>query len=74
MLHGNEGATTLDLHYLHVSEAVGVLDLFLDESIRQLSSRKMEIFIITGRGLHSLDGKSKLKPAIKQRLKQRGLR
>uniref|UniRef100_A0A0A9YJK3 NEDD4-binding protein 2 n=1 Tax=Lygus hesperus TaxID=30085 RepID=A0A0A9YJK3_LYGHE len=74
MLCGNEGATTLDLHFLGVSDAVHVLDLFLDEGIRGLSTRKREIFIITGRGLHSADGKSKIKPAIKQRLKQRGLK
>ncbi|KAF6212333.1 hypothetical protein GE061_012855 [Apolygus lucorum] len=74
MLYGNEGATTLDLHFLSVSDAVHVLDLFLDEGIRRLSTRKREIFIITGRGLHSADGKSKIKPAIKQRLKQRGLK
>ncbi|XP_053955157.1 NEDD4-binding protein 2 [Anastrepha ludens] len=67
----------LDLHYLHVMEAIGCLDLFLDRHItglRAASRSYKHIFIITGRGLHSAGGVSTIKNKVKTRLKERNLR
>uniref|UniRef100_A0A182VWS6 Smr domain-containing protein n=1 Tax=Anopheles minimus TaxID=112268 RepID=A0A182VWS6_9DIPT len=58
----------LDLHYLHSQEALGCLELFLAEHASNLlnsQQRYKTLYIITGRGLHSADGK----PIIKQRVK-----
>lgn len=76
MLKGYEGATTLDLHTLSVSEATLLLDLFLDEHIRLLkkkNSRKEVLYIITGRGAHSVGGKPKIKNVAQQRLAARSV-
>ncbi|XP_004526094.1 NEDD4-binding protein 2 [Ceratitis capitata] len=67
----------LDLHYLHVMEAIGCLDLFLDRHIaglRATSRTYKNLFIITGRGLHSSGGVSTIKNKVKSRLKERNLR
>lgn len=67
----------LDLHYLHVLEATGCLDLFLDRHItnlRSLTKTYKHVFIITGRGLHSAGGVSTIKNKVKSRLKERSLR
>ncbi|XP_053669879.1 NEDD4-binding protein 2 [Anopheles nili] len=61
-------AEVLDLHYLHSQEALRCLEMFLAEHASKLRSsqlRFMTLYIITGRGLHSTDGK----PIIKQRVK-----
>uniref|UniRef100_A0A182JZU7 Smr domain-containing protein n=1 Tax=Anopheles christyi TaxID=43041 RepID=A0A182JZU7_9DIPT len=58
----------LDLHYLHSQEALRCLELFLAEHAAKLlnsQQRFKTLYIITGRGLHSADGK----PIIKQRVK-----
>ncbi|XP_035896859.1 uncharacterized protein LOC118505323 [Anopheles stephensi] len=58
----------LDLHYLHSQEALRCLELFLAEHASKLlnsQQRFKTLYIITGRGLHSADGK----PIIKQRCK-----
>uniref|UniRef100_A0A182P969 Smr domain-containing protein n=1 Tax=Anopheles epiroticus TaxID=199890 RepID=A0A182P969_9DIPT len=58
----------LDLHYLHSQEALRCLELFLAEHASRLlysQQRFKTLYIITGRGLHSADGK----PIIKQRVK-----
>jgi DNA-nicking Smr family endonuclease len=67
----------LDLHYLHLAEAVQCLDLFLDEHITNLksaSSNNKNLFVITGRGLHSAGGIPTVKLRVKQHLAARGLR
>lgn len=77
ILSGYEGWTTLDLHFLQVSEALNVLDLFVDEVIRELhesKNKKAIVYIITGRGLHSAGGRPRLKPAVQSRLLKRDLR
>ncbi|CAH1402336.1 unnamed protein product [Nezara viridula] len=77
ILNGYEGFTTLDLHFLQVSEALNVLDLFVDEVIRGLhesKDKKAIVYIITGRGLHSAGGRPRLKPAVQSRLLKRDLR
>uniref|UniRef100_A0A2M4ABL4 Smr domain-containing protein n=1 Tax=Anopheles triannulatus TaxID=58253 RepID=A0A2M4ABL4_9DIPT len=60
-------ANVLDLHYLHSQEAVRCLELFLADHANKLlmsQQRFRTLYIITGRGLHSADGK----PIIKQRV------
>ncbi|XP_073843125.1 uncharacterized protein [Musca autumnalis] len=67
----------LDLHYLHLLEAMGCLDLFLDRHITslRLASRNYKyVFIITGRGKHSAGGVSVIKSKVKARLEERCLK
>ncbi|CAH0553806.1 unnamed protein product [Brassicogethes aeneus] len=68
---------TIDLHFLYVKEAVEALDQFLDKNINLLqgSNKQSEyLHIITGRGKRSINGVSKIKPAVIARLKKRHLR
>jgi len=69
---------TIDLHHLHVKEALVALDRFLDNAIMLLNEENTEnqsyLHIITGRGKNSPGGKPKIRPAVMQRLKKRGLR
>ena len=67
---------TLDLHYYQVPEALQVLDVFLDQHIATLAEQQMKkiVFIITGRGVHSADGKSRIRRAVESRLKKRALK
>lgn len=67
----------LDLHYLHLLEAMGCLDLFLDRHITSLriASRNYKyVFIITGRGKHSAGGVAIVKAKVKARLEERSLK
>jgi DNA-nicking Smr family endonuclease len=71
-----DNSTTLDMHYLHVAEALEALDLFLDHHIAKLAERqatKQRLVLITGRGLRSLGGKSRIRPAVERRLRERGM-
>ncbi|XP_022114200.2 uncharacterized protein LOC110992620 isoform X2 [Pieris rapae] len=70
---------TIDLHHCRVAEARQSLDLFLDVHIRKLKEingrngvTSHTLFFLTGRGKHSPAG-PKVKPAVIQRLRQRGL-
>lgn len=66
----------LDLHYLHVNEAVECLDIFLDKHITKLKANTQTykyIFVITGRGLHSANGISTIKQRVKNRFRERHL-
>lgn len=66
----------LDLHYLHVIEAIQCLDIFLDKQIEKLKAIGKvykHIFVITGRGLHSVGGFSLIKIRTKNRLRERYL-
>lgn len=64
---------TLDLHFLYVKEAIAALDMFLDNSVHLLkgTNKTQYLFVITGRGKRSANGISKIKPAVKSRLKKR---
>uniref|UniRef100_A0A1B0B8Q0 Smr domain-containing protein n=1 Tax=Glossina palpalis gambiensis TaxID=67801 RepID=A0A1B0B8Q0_9MUSC len=67
----------LDLHYLYVAEALECLDIFLDRHITELRSSSdsyKNVFIITGRGLHSAGGVSTIKSKVKARLQERNLK
>lgn len=66
----------LDLHYLHADEALQCLDIFLDKQIRaaRLMPRNFKAaFVITGRGLHSVNGFATIKYKVKKRLEERSL-
>ncbi|XP_068617300.1 NEDD4-binding protein 2 [Battus philenor] len=70
---------TIDLHFLRVREARESVDLFLDAHIKKLQEiqqtsnvRHQTLYFITGRGLHS-GGVARIKPAVKQRLRERGI-
>lgn len=66
---------TLDLHFLYVKEAIPALDMFIDNNIHLLKGTKktQTLFVITGRGKNSLNGISRIKPAVKNRLKKRNI-
>ncbi|KAH8404476.1 hypothetical protein KR222_006101, partial [Zaprionus bogoriensis] len=75
--HTQNNPDLLDLHYLHAMEAVSSLDLFLDRHItvlRNCTRVYKNVFIITGRGLHSANGVSTIKKRVKARLADRRLR
>uniref|UniRef100_A0A1Q3F0Z1 Smr domain-containing protein n=1 Tax=Culex tarsalis TaxID=7177 RepID=A0A1Q3F0Z1_CULTA len=70
-------ADVLDLHYLHSEEALRCLEIFLADHARKLRTRQQqykELFIITGRGLHSADGIPIIKHRVKAMLRDLGLR
>ncbi|XP_075228041.1 uncharacterized protein LOC142328260 [Lycorma delicatula] len=70
--HRSSSEITLDLHFYQVKEALEVLNLFLDSAINRLKEKQKSqvvLYIITGRGLHSTNGKSKLRPVIMNKLK-----
>lgn len=63
-----ESYQSIDLHGLHVKEALELTEAYLHK-VQTQGSRKYEI--ITGKGLHS-EGKAKIKPAVGEFLKERG--
>lgn len=72
----NNNPDMLDLHYLHVVEAIQCLDIFIDKHIdrlRVLQQSHKHILVITGRGLHSAGGFSTIKQRTKFRLRERSL-
>lgn len=69
MKNVNNDPLKLDLHMLHVKEAVDALDEFLTEKHSELvkgPKRKVEVYVITGRGIHSPGGVGKIKQAVKK--------
>jgi len=62
---------TIDLHGLHVKEAIEVLDqLFLgNNQLIERGDKKKIVSIITGAGKHSLHGRARLKPTVKNFLR-----
>ncbi|XP_064097924.1 LOW QUALITY PROTEIN: uncharacterized protein LOC135209176 [Macrobrachium nipponense] len=68
-------ANVLDLHLLHVPEALNATKAFLLEREQLLMARninQLQVSLITGRGAHSVGGQAKLKPAIRDYLQQKG--
>jgi DNA-nicking Smr family endonuclease len=63
-----ESYQSIDLHGLHVKEALELTEAYLQKAGAQ-GSRRYEI--ITGKGLHS-EGKAKIKPAVGEFLKEKG--
>lgn len=76
LLSSHKKGNTLDLHFLHVMEAEVVLDMFLDEIISDIGQQRRRhrtVFIITGRGLRSRGGVSRIKPMVLRKLQARKL-
>lgn len=68
-------ANCLDLHHLHVTEALSAAQAFLIERRRVITARglkRLKVSLITGRGVHSLGGQARLKPTIKEFLRKSG--
>ncbi|XP_068216199.1 NEDD4-binding protein 2-like [Palaemon carinicauda] len=68
-------ANVLDLHLLHVPEALSATKAFLLEREQLLITRninQLQVSLITGRGAHSAGGQAKLKPAIRDYLLKKG--
>lgn len=71
-----KGNNSLDLHFLHVTEAQVVLNMFLDETINNINEKKkthQTVYLITGRGLRSVGGISRIKPMVVRILGNRGI-
>ncbi|XP_071443367.1 NEDD4-binding protein 2 [Hetaerina americana] len=79
---------TLDMHSMKVTEAVTVMNAFLDAHIEWLRSEKTRqpdtsrknspiktktLFLVTGRGINSLGGIPRIKPAVERQLEMRGI-
>ncbi|XP_076064727.1 NEDD4-binding protein 2 [Oratosquilla oratoria] len=74
-VNSSRDGNTLDLHYLHVTEAVSVTQAFLSERQRLLRARNLNIMhvsLITGRGANSEGGVARIKPAVKEFLQKNG--
>lgn len=69
---------TIDLHGLHVTEAIEALENMLSERIDSCGSLARKgckfINVVTGRGNHSRGGKARIKPAITDYLKKHNYR
>ncbi|XP_071478990.1 uncharacterized protein [Diadema antillarum] len=77
------GEDKLDLHNLHLEEALQVLQEVLMEKEQQWGRRRVDhgspsqnryLEVVTGRGKHSHGGMAKLRPAVETFLQQRGYR
>ncbi|OXU24874.1 hypothetical protein TSAR_011918 [Trichomalopsis sarcophagae] len=72
--YANENEDMLDLHHLRVDEAMRALDIFLEHQLENMSKgARKSIFIITGRGARSINGQSRLKPAVAKKLNQKSI-
>lgn len=70
--YSHEDEDTLDLHHLRVDEALRALDIFLEHQLENMTKgMRKNIFIITGRGARSVNGQSRLKPAVATKLNQK---
>ncbi|XP_064636419.1 uncharacterized protein LOC135493227 [Lineus longissimus] len=71
-------SNTLDLHGLHVSEAIEALEDILtrrqNENAERPDKRKLHLYVVTGRGAHSKGGIARIKPAIVGYLNRNGYR
>ncbi|KAL5012756.1 hypothetical protein ScPMuIL_011307 [Solemya velum] len=70
-----QNKTTLDMHGLHVDEAISALDGILPRMEREFQERpdktRQHLIIITGRGSHSRGGIAKLRPAVLKYLQKK---
>ena len=65
-----ENTIQVDLHGLHVAEAIAQVDKYVGLLLKLHSN--VSLNLITGQGKHS-DGDAKLKPALKRHLASRGM-
>lgn len=70
--HRRSGAVpTIDLHGLHVKEALAVLDVQLEACA---TAANASLYVITGTGHHARQGRAKLLPAVVRYAKSLGIR
>lgn len=77
LVSNQTSSDTLDLHQLHVREALSALDIFLDANIQELTkstNRSIYLHIITGRGKNSVNGIPKVRPAVISHLRKHKLK
>lgn len=70
-------SSLLDLHYFFKTEAAEMLDVFLDAKLRLLrrtGGKRLNVRVITGRGLHSTNGYPIIKLSTIEQLQRRKLR
>jgi len=68
---------TIDLHGLHVSEALQILSQIIQSEKQELERDERNVRtlnVITGVGRNSAKGKAKVKPAVEAFLKREGYR
>lgn len=68
-------SNTLDLHMLHVKEAIDTLNNFLETKKSEITRKgmnQMTLYIITGRGAHSNLGVPKIRPSVIEHLTKHG--
>lgn len=66
---------SIDLHGLHVAEALQVINQLLEIHAQMGESnnnKTKKLRVITGQGIHSIHGVAKIKPAVKNFLKSKG--
>lgn len=68
--NASRNLSTLDLHGLHVTEAIAQTDARIAECRKQGVDH---LTIIVGRGSHSVDGVAKLRPAVMQMMGKYGV-
>ena len=74
-VHRNKDNTMIDLHHLHVVEALTSLDVFIEGHLAGMTQGQRKVlYVITGRGRHSPGQKSKIKPAVAKRLNSMNIR
>jgi DNA-nicking Smr family endonuclease len=66
--------SSLDLHGLHVNEAIYVLQAKIGALEAECRGQKVHLSVVTGRGAHSKDGKAKIRPAVLSWLKKNAYR
>jgi hypothetical protein len=76
---GHDIARTLDLHHLFVHEAIDVTRTVFETVTQRLAqsgdrahSGRWVLSVITGAGVHSVDGKPRVRPALEKWLTQHG--
>lgn len=73
--YSHEDDDTLDLHHLRVEEALRALDIFLEHQFEGMTKgTRKNVFIITGRGARSINGQSRIKPAVATKLNQKSIK
>lgn len=77
LIHKSKGnVDSIDLHYLHLAEAMHCLNIFVDYHIAKLANthaKYKELHVITGRGLHSHNNIPVIKNGAKEYLRRRSI-
>ena len=69
-----DASMRVDLHQLHVAEALELLATKLRQWSSSAGGRRLLVDVVTGAGNHSREGKAVLRPRVKAWLEERGMR